>query len=250
MKTQASSTQTKRALRRARWIGLSQAGAARFPGTFGRIPNFVGAERAAEILGEQKIFQRAEWLMCNPDLPQRPLRYRALKAGKRIYIAVPRLAETKPFLLMDPRRLDPKDLWKASSIQGALELGKAVSLGQLHPIELIVAGCVAITPNGSRLGKGGGFADLEYGLLRETGRVGPCTPIVSSVHSSQVLDNGDIPMEAHDISLDGYATEVGWNRCKRKACRPRGVLWDEIDAEKKKAIPALARCSRLSRDRA
>ena len=34
----------KRSLRRERWIGLSAAGAARFPGTFGRIPNFVGAE--------------------------------------------------------------------------------------------------------------------------------------------------------------------------------------------------------------
>ena len=74
----------KRSLRRERWIGLSAAGAARFPGTFGRIPNFVGAESAAAIVSEQRIFQRAEWLKCNPDLPQRPLRYQALLAGKRI----------------------------------------------------------------------------------------------------------------------------------------------------------------------
>ena len=234
-------TDRKRTLRRERWSGLSAAGAARFPGTFGRIPNFVGAESAAEILCAQPVFQRAEWLKCNPDLPQRPLRYRALLAGKRIYMAVPRLAEKRPFVLLDPRKLDPGELWRASSIRGAFELGRPVTLKQLHPVELIVTGCVGATPDGSRLGKGGGYADLEYALLRESKKAGPRTPIVTTLHSSQVLRNGSVPMLPHDISLDGYATETRWVSCKRKARRPRGILWDVLEEEKRKAIPVLAR---------
>lgn len=37
------SSSDKQSLREARWQALQQAGAARFPGTRGRIPNFVGA---------------------------------------------------------------------------------------------------------------------------------------------------------------------------------------------------------------
>ena len=43
----------------------------------------------------------------------------------------------------------------------------------LPPIDLIVCGAVAVNARGARVGKGGGFSDLEYGLLAEAGRVGP-----------------------------------------------------------------------------
>ena len=39
-------------LRQEVWSALQAAAAARFPGAFGRIPNFVGAEAAAELLRE------------------------------------------------------------------------------------------------------------------------------------------------------------------------------------------------------
>ncbi len=231
----------KKRLRHERWIGLATAGAARFPGTFGRIPNFKGAERAAEILSEQAIFRRAEWLKCNPDMPQRPVRHRALKAGKRIYMAVPKLAGKKPFLLLDPRKLDSADLWKASSIRGALELGRPVTLKQVQPIDLVVTGCVGVSPNGSRLGKGGGYADLEYACLREVEKVSARTPIVTTVHTTQILRDDEVPMLRHDVSLDGYATAEGWVGCRRKHRRPKGIFWDQLDQEKRHDIPCLAR---------
>ena len=181
---------SKGSLRKERWIGLAKAGGARFPGTFGRIPNFVGAEQAAELLCTQPLFRRASYIECNLDLPQRPVRYRALLEGKCIYMAVPKLAEKKPFLGLDPRRLAKADLWQASSIKGAFALGRALSLKQLQPIDLIVTGCVGVAPDGARLGKGGGFADLEYALLREAGKISARTPIVSTVHPSQVLACG------------------------------------------------------------
>ncbi len=234
-------SERKRELRRERWAALREAKAARFPGARGRIPNFTGAEAAAAQLASERLFRRAKTLKCNPDLPQRPVRYAALKAGKRLYLAVPRLRERKPFVLLDPARLDEKDLWRASSIQGAFELGRPVTLRQMRPVDLIVTGCVGVAPDGARLGKGGGFSDLEYALLREAGLASARTPVVTTVHPTQVLAAGEIPMTPHDVSVDGYALPDGFVRCAKRRRRPRGVLWDRLEAEKRAEIPVLAR---------
>ena len=83
----------KTELRKICWQGIRDAGVARFPGVEGRIPNFIGAEAAARRLVAHPLFEEASVLKCNPDSPQRPVRHAALKAGKRIYMAVPKLAE-------------------------------------------------------------------------------------------------------------------------------------------------------------
>jgi len=234
----------KRELRRGRWAALREAGAARFPGAVGRIPNFTGAEAAAEQLAAQGAWRRAEVLQCNPDLPQRPVRHRALKQGKLVYLPVAQLAGPKPFLLLDPRALGPARLWHASSIQGALELGRPIAPARMSPVDLVVAGCVAVSRDGARLGRGGGYGDLAYALLRETGLVGPRTPVFSTVHATQVVRAGTIPMLAHDVALDGYATATSWVRCAGRRRRPRGILWDELAPEQVRAMPVLARLAR------
>lgn len=233
-------TDPKQDLREAAWRALEQAGAARFPGTRGRIPNFVGAEEAARRLAGTEEWAAARTLKCNPDSPQRPVRHAALKAGKTVYMAVPRLAEAAPFLVLDPARLGAERLWKASSIKGASELGEPVGLADVPSIDLVVTGCVAVGRDGARLGKGGGYSDLEYAVLREGGQLGPTTPVVSTVHPTQLLDAGDIPMTAHDQSVDLVATPAGVERLDRVFERPTGILWDELDPGRIDAIPILS----------
>src|SRR5262247_1140746 len=96
---------TKQKIRERVWDALVEARVHRFPGTRGRIPNFVGAERAADRLCELDIWKRAQALKCNPDAPQRPVRLRALKEGKIVYMAVPRLRELECFIELDPSKL-------------------------------------------------------------------------------------------------------------------------------------------------
>jgi 5-formyltetrahydrofolate cyclo-ligase len=229
---------SKAELREERWGALKEAGAARFPGTKGRIPNFVGAERAAALLAETGLFRQAHTLKCNPDSPQRPVRHAALKAGKTVIMAVPKLAERACFWRLDPARVG--DLWKASSIKGASAMAEQVREDEVGAIDLIVTGCVAVAPDGARLGKGGGYSDLEYAVLRELGLVDEDTPIVTTVHSSQVLGSGAIPMDAHDISLDLFTTEETLVRCERAYARPEGVDREVLPADKLAAIPVLA----------
>jgi 5-formyltetrahydrofolate cyclo-ligase len=228
----------KQALREEVWRALTVNKVARFPGAQGRIPNFIGAEAAAQHLTSLSVWQRARALKCNPDAPQRPVRYAALQAGKVLYMAVPRLRELKPFIALDPARLGTSGLWPASSIQGAFAVGKPVALAEMRSIDLIVAGSVAVSRDGGRLGKGGGYSDLEYALCRQADLVHQNTPIVSTVHPLQVVPEGAIEMTAHDISLNWFATPDGLVQTASRYSRPQGILWDEL-GEKLDEIPVL-----------
>src|SRR5712672_83334 len=95
----------KAALREEVWSAMRAAKVARFPGAAGRIPNFTGAEAAAERLRGLPAWQAAATVKCNPDSAQWPVRQRALEDGKTVFMAVPRLAEPEPFFLLDPDQL-------------------------------------------------------------------------------------------------------------------------------------------------
>lgn len=241
---------SKAALRRECWLNLRMARAARFPGVEGRIPNFVGSEAAAERLFETEIWKRARVVKCNPDSPQRAVRRRALLDGKKLYLAVPRLQEDHPFVELDRAWIDEKECWDASSIQGGSSRGRAVQVRRMKPIDLIVTGCVGASRDGSRLGKGGGFSDLEFALLREAGLVGGSTPVVTTLHPAQLVEPGGIPMLPHDQPLDLIALPDELVICDGEHPRPRGIRWTELDDDKLASIPVLARLARRRKRRA
>jgi 5-formyltetrahydrofolate cyclo-ligase len=230
----------KAALREEVWSALTDAKAARFPGARNRISNFVGAEAAAERLRSTPAWADARTLKSNPDSAQLPVRQRALQDGKTIYMAVPRLAEPEPFFLLDPDQLaDPPR--KAASIAGATRSARRVAVTDLEPVDLVVTGCVAVGVDGARLGKGGGFADLEFALATAAGLIGPSTLVVTTVHELQVREAGVIPTAAHDAPVDLIITPERVIDCRGHLSRPAdGIRWAELTAEKIAAIPLLA----------
>jgi 5-formyltetrahydrofolate cyclo-ligase len=237
----ASVLAAKAALRRDVWSALQAAGATRFPGAEGRIPNFVGAERAAERLGGTDEWQKATTVKANPDSPQLPVRQRALEDGKQLYMAVPRLASPRPFVVLDPAAL-AGTARQAASIKGAGKQGRPVDIDEMAAIDLVITGCVAVSSDGARLGKGGGYSDLEFALAWEAGLVGPSTVVATTVHDVQVVQDGDIPMIEHDFRLGLIATPGRVIRCSPPAGRRRkGIRWEELTEEKIASVPALSR---------
>ena len=236
----------KQDIRERVWQAMREAGVARFPGARGRIPNFTGAEKAAQQLGSLNFWHEAQVLKCNPDLPQRPVRWRALKEGKTVYMAVPRLTSMQCFVELDPERLG-SHAYAASSIKGAFQFGQPVTLSEMKPIDLVVCGAVAVTRSGARLGKGGGYSDLEYALAREAGLLNESTPIITTVHPIQTVDS--IPLTTHDIPLDWFITSNEIVPCTEPPPRPHGIHWNELDEEQIEAIPVLSelRAKALSR---
>jgi len=103
-------------------------------------------------------------------------------------------------------------------------------------------GCVAAGEDGARLGKGGGFADLEFALATAAGLIGPHTAAVTTVHELQVVPAGTIPLTSHDVPVDFIITPDRVIDC-RSLHAPRlaaGLQWDDLTEEKIAAIPLLA----------
>lgn len=217
----------KQEVRERIWELLEREGVSRFPGTKGRIPNFRGAEAAADRLAALDEWRAASVLKANPDSPQLPVRRQAHKDQKTLYLAVPRLADARPFVHV---RSDP-------TIKRALAEGARLALDGLEPVDLIVCGTVAVNHRGVRVGKGGGFSDLEYALLAEYGLVGDQTTIVTTVHQLQLLDE-ELPETEHDFRVDVIVTSNGVVRTDRKS-RPSGILWNALDPAKQAQIPVL-----------
>jgi 5-formyltetrahydrofolate cyclo-ligase len=115
-------------------------------------------------------------------------------------------------------------------------------LADLEPVDLVVAGCVAASEDGARLGKGGGFSDLEFALAAVAGLVGRSALVATTVHELQLRPPGAIPVADHDIRLDLIATPERIIECARPTRRPApGIHWDELTDEKIAAIPLLSR---------
>ena len=231
----------KAALRQEVWAAMTGARVARFPGAAGRIPNFTGAEAAAGRLRGTPAWQAARTLKANPDAAQWPVRQRALEDGKTVYMAVPRLAGLEPFFALDPDHLSEPPR-KAASISGAARSARRVALADVSPVNLVVMGSVAVGEDGARLGKGGGFADLEFALATTAGLIGPHTTCLTTVHELQLRPAGVIPVTSHDVPVDFIVTPERVIDCRRdRGPRPAaGLVWADLTEEKIAAIPLLA----------
>lgn len=226
---------SKDTARRHVWALLEDEGAAAFPfPPTGRIPNFRGAADAARRLLEHDCFEGVGRIKCNPDAPQRPVREQALAAGIEVVIPTPRLKGG--FRLLDPGTIPDDEIAKAATLSGADEWGREIPVRDLPELDLIVTGCVAVTRAGKRCGKGHGYSDLEYAILRELGH-GP-VEVVTTVHRLQCV--GDFPSEAHDLPLRWMATPDGIIEASDPPPAPDGIDWDALDDEALDEMPVLA----------
>ncbi len=228
---------SKDEVREAVWSAMEEARAAHTRKLHDKIPHFRGCEAAADRVGELQAWQDARVIKGNPDKAQRPLRQKALEEGKILYMAVPRLRHEQCFIELDPAAIGASPA-EASTIAGAFRCGRPVYVEEMRRVDLVISGSVAVNSLGTRVGKGGGFADLEYGLAIAAGIVLPDTPVVSTVHAIQVLDE-DLPYTHHDVFLDYVVTPDEIIRCSGEVPRPTGIYWDDLPPAKIRQIPLL-----------
>jgi 5-formyltetrahydrofolate cyclo-ligase len=228
---------TKDEIRQKVRTRLVLAGVACFPGADGSIPNFSGAERAARLLGELPMWKRAQVVKINGDAPQVALRRAALQEGKIVYLSMPRLSRERCFIEIDPGKLGPR-IVRVGSLQGALRFGRLVAPHEMRPVDVIVCGSVAVSRQGARLGRGGGYDDIEYALLRSAGKIREYTPILTTVHPLQIVDDR-LPMRGHDIPLDFMVTPSQVIAAPSLHPRPCGVIWEILREDKIAGIPLL-----------
>ncbi len=216
------------------WAELAARKAAAFPFPVrGRIPNFVGAPRAARRLLDHPRITAARRLKVNPDTPQRPFREAALRRGIELILPTPRLAGG--FRRLDPARIPEDTIRAAATIDGAERWGEPVAVRDLPPVDAVVNGSVAVTRRGRRCGKGHGYGDIEYALLRHIGH--PAVPVLTSVHAIQVV--ADFPVDAHDLPVSVIVTPDATIEVPEPPPGPPGVDWNALSDADLDAMPVL-----------
>eukprot|EP00249_Psilotum_nudum_P012994 c24092_g1_i1 orf=235-1494(+) len=231
----------KWAIRNRIWDLLERENIAHFPRpVHHRIPNFVGAAAAAAKLASLPAFQAAKCVKVCPDSPQKQVRFLVLTGRKKLLTPQPRL-RTGFFSELEAVALPGGALHEACTPAGAAKYGKPLGLDARIKVDLIVIGSVAVDPKtGARLGKGEGFAELEYGMLRYMGAIDDSTLVATSVHDKQLVD--DISVEkllVHDVPVDVICTPTQLIFTNATIPKPQGIYWEMLSQEKLSQIRVL-----------
>jgi 5-formyltetrahydrofolate cyclo-ligase len=169
-------------------------------------------------------------------LGQRVLDELLLDLGLR-GIAVPKLRGERCFIELDPERLG-RQIPRVASLAGALKYGRLVGPHEVKPVDLVVCGSVAVTRQGARLGPGGGYSDLAYALLRAAGKIREYTPVLTTVHPLQIVDD-ELPMQIHDVPVDFVVTPSQVVAVPSIYTRPSGLIWGILSEQRIAEIPLL-----------
>jgi 5-formyltetrahydrofolate cyclo-ligase len=102
-------------------------------------------------------------------------------------------------------------------------------------MDAIVTGCVAVTDTGRRAGKGAGYSDIEFAILRELGH--DAVPVATTVNDVQVV--GAFPIESNDLPLTLIATPTQTIRVKNPPPPPDAIEWDRLSDQDLEDMPVL-----------
>ena len=91
---------------------------------------------------------------------------------------------------------------------------------------------------GYRIGKGEGFADLMFAMMRAMEAVDDDIIVVSTVHDCQVVDIPDELIKPHDLTVDYIVTPTEIIHCERRP-KPKGIVWSMLTNEKLLRVPIL-----------
>ncbi len=216
------------------WQALTEHRLARFPFPVrGRIPNYKGAEAAARHLFTLAPWRDAKFLKINPDSPQKPVRIEALRRGITYFMPTPRLKAG--FRKFDPARIPPDKFAEAAALSTSERWGELIPLEDMPQVDAIVTGSVAVTRTGKRCGKGEGYSDIEFAILRELGH--RAVPVATTVHDIMVVD--DFPADPTDLPLSAIATPEAAFEIALPFPAPDGIDWSRLTARDIEDMPVL-----------
>lgn len=235
---------TKATIRQKVWECMEKNDLANFPRpVYKRIPNFKGANLAGQKVAALDEFKAAKTVKVNPDKAQEEVRYQVLDLDKTLIVPTPRLSKGLfNRLSKEPGDSDKDTIRKLASREGIDKKSKPVPMASRIKVDLVVVGSVAVDRLGHRIGKGEGFADLEYAMaVSHHGAVNPNeTLVVTTVHDIQVFDKlPEQVFEAHDLPVDVIVTPTEIIRVEHKLAKPDHIIWNMMSKEKFDQIPIL-----------
>ncbi|KAJ4451022.1 hypothetical protein ANN_02458 [Periplaneta americana] len=232
---------TKQGIRKKVWDYLEKHNLSLFPRpVHGRIPNFKGSQEAAQKLSELNVFKHASTVKINPDKPQEAVRFLTLEARKKLLVPIPSLRSGLFQHVEPPSDASKQELKVAASRRGLEQWGKPVGLDAKVKVDLVVLGSVAVSKEGYRIGKGEGYADLEFAMMMKMGAVSQETIVVTTVHDCQVFDTLPAQLfKAHDVPVDIIITPTQVIEISESLPKPTGIIWSILSERRLNDIPIL-----------
>ncbi|XP_074824961.1 methenyltetrahydrofolate synthase domain-containing protein isoform X2 [Natator depressus] len=204
-----------------------------------RIPNFKGASHAASRLPGLQEFKTAKTIKVNPDAPQKTARFLILEARKTLLVPTPRLRTGLFNKIVPPPGATKEILRICATSQGVKDYSVPIGLDAKVQVDLVVVGSVAVSEKGWRIGKGEGFADMEYAMMVSMGAIREDTPVITVVHDCQVVDIAEELLDDHDLTVDYILTPTRTIKTGCKRPKPQGIIWHKISYEMLERIPIL-----------
>nr|XP_043871560.1 methenyltetrahydrofolate synthase domain-containing protein-like isoform X1 [Solea senegalensis]XP_043885552.1 methenyltetrahydrofolate synthase domain-containing protein isoform X1 [Solea senegalensis] len=249
-------------IRQRVWDYIEEKNLANFPRpVHNRIPNFKGANQACNRLAdlqefksshtvkgaytacarvsELPVFTQSPEVKVDPDKPLEGARMAVLQAQKTLLVPTPRLRTGLFNKITPPQGATKEQLRICSSSQGVRDFSVPVGLDAKVKVDLVVVGSVAVSEKGFRIGKGEGYADMEYGMMASMEAVNESTVVVTIVHDCQVVNIPEELIESHDLTVDYILTPTRVIKTDCQLPKPQGIVWTKLDMEKLEKIPIL-----------
>ncbi|KAI3389230.1 hypothetical protein SNEBB_007779 [Seison nebaliae] len=186
-------------------------------------------------LREFSLFQNAVNIKCDPDIAFCDTRQLILMQGKKLFVP---LSKKKKGLLYQLEIAEGAGRTRGylkylSSLSGMNTLSKYVPDEKIPKLDMVIVGSIGVDEQGNQIGKGGGFSDLEYCILREYNIIDERTCIVGMVNENQIYE-GYIShhlITPHDILLDYIITPQRIIKTKPIRPKPSKIIWNEISRQ-------------------
>ena len=210
------------------------------------IPDFEGSDICADVIRSMDLYKHANILFITPDNCLEDLRMKCI-IDKKNFI-MPTYGIRRGFVYLD-RKLVPEGKEDfASKLDGAEIFGRYIDLKfieKIGKIDLMITGASIVSVNGVRYGKGHGYFDLEWAMMREIGVVDDKTPIMAVVHDCQVLEK-DLSASKFDTIVDYIITPSQVIKVTTNKSKPKGIDWNTLDKNLIENIPPLKYLYQLS----
>lgn len=235
---------TKRSIRLDTWqkIKDQKLSPLRRFSVFNKIPNYVGADKAAELLAETEEFKKANKVKVNIDLAQEPVKVEVIKAHKTLFVP-PAQKSSNVYAKIkncNPDEVDLATQKKIIKLQGDEDTFEEIDINGIEKLDMVVVGSCAVSRQGHRIGKGNGYVDLDVGILTYLGVITKDTLIVTTVHDVQVYDT--LPenlFQSYDLPLDLIVTPTEVIRVSKRLQRPQGIEWKLLSSRRLEIVPVL-----------
>jgi 5-formyltetrahydrofolate cyclo-ligase len=209
------------------------------------IADYQGSDRGAERLlrrGDESGYD--SWFVT-PDNNLDPLRERLVE--RNTSFVMPTYGIRRGFVQLTPGDVPDDQAAFAGTLDGVNRFANRISLermeSELPTLDCMITGASFLTIDGLRMGKGHGYFDLEWAMMREIDVVDEETEVVAAVHDVQVLEDvrGRDVAESHDTIVDVIVTPTDVIEIADPPEKPEGIRWELLDRERIDSMPPLKR---------